>query len=323
MNVGIIGCGAIGQKRAASLGDNVLKAVADVHIERAIHLAALYENVKIFEDWRELINLPEIDIVIISTTNNWLAPITGAAIEAGKHVLVEKPGAMNWREMEPLVEMASKYKAKIKIGYNLRYHPVFLKMIDIINIYDTDEIMFVRGRYGHGGRIGYDKEWRADREISGGGELIDQGVHLIDLSRWLLGNFTKVSGSVHTYFWDMKVEDNAFICLENQSGNVAWLQVSCTEWKNMFSFEIYFKRAKIHIEGLGGSYGVEKLTLYQMRPEMGIPIIVSWEFHEDDSFKKEFEDFVDCIKNGRDVRPNLKDGMEILKIVDKIYGDKK
>lgn len=323
MNIAIIGCGAVGQKRAASLGDNVLKAVADVQIEKAIHLATLYENVKIFEDWRKLIDLPEVDIVIVSVTNNWLAPITRAAIETGKHVLVEKPGAMNWREMEPLVEKAKEYKVNVKIGYNLRYHPVFLKMVDIINMYDLGEIMFIRGRYGHGGRMGYDKEWRANPKLSGGGELIDQGVHLIDLSRWLLGDFNKVSGSVHTYFWDMEVEDNAFICLENKFGSVAWLQASCTEWKNMFSFEIYFKKAKIHIEGLGGSYGTEKLTLYQMKPEMGIPDTTIWEFHNDDSFKKEFEDFVERIENDRDVRPNLEDGVEILKIVDKIYGDNK
>lgn len=323
MNIGIVGCGAIGQKRAASLGDNVLKAVADVRIERALHLTSTYENVKIFEDWRELIDLPEIDIVIVSTTNNWLAPITRACIKAGKHVLVEKPGAMYYSELEPLVDIAKEYKVKVKIGYNLRYHPAFLKMVDIIYMYDLGEIMFVRSRYGHGGRKGYNKEWRADTRLSGGGELIDQGVHLIDLSRWLLGDFTKVSGSVHTYFWDMIVEDNAFICLENKFGNVAWLQASCTEWKNMFSFEIYFKRAKIHIEGLGGSYGVEKLTLYQMRHEMGIPDTTIWEFNEDNSFKKEIDDFVDGIKNGRDVRPNLEDGVEILKIVDKIYRDKK
>lgn len=323
MNVGIIGCGAIGQKRAASLGDNVLKAVADVQIEKAVHMATLYENVKIFEDWRELIKLPEVDIVIVSVTNNWLAPITKATIESGKHVLVEKPGAMNWREMVPLIKMAKEHNVKVKIGYNLRYHPAFLNMVNIVNIYDLGEIMFIRGRYGHGGRIGYDKEWRADPKLSGGGELIDQGVHLIDLSRWLLGEFSKVSGSIHTYFWNMEVEDNAFMCLENQFGSVAWLQASCTEWKNMFSFEVYFKLAKIHIEGLGGSYGVERLTLYRMKPEMGIPDTIIWEFNEDNSFKKEFEDFVECIKNDKDVRPNLKDGIEILKIVDTIYWENK
>jgi predicted dehydrogenase len=131
--------------------------------------------------------------------------------------------------------------------------------------------MFIRARYGHGGRVGYDKEWRANPKLSGGGELIDQGIHLIDLAGWFLGEFKKIDGHAETYFWKMPVDDNAFLSLRTAKNQTAWLHVSCTEWKNLFSFEIYGRHAKLHIEGLGGSYGVEKLFHYQMKPEMGIP----------------------------------------------------
>ena len=125
-------------------------------------------------------------------------------------------------------------------------------------------------RYGHGGGPGYDREWRADPEIAGGGELLDQGVHLIDLARWFCGDFTEVAGHVATYY-ECPVEDNGFALLKTADGRVAWLHASCTEWKNLFSFEIFGRVGKLQIDGLGGSYGAERLTFYRMLPEMGPP----------------------------------------------------
>ena len=181
--------------------------------------------------------------------------------------------------------------------------------------------MFIRGRYGQGGRIGYEKEWRANPKISGGGELIDQGVHLIDLSQWFLGDFTSVEGFVETYFWNMPVEDNCFLTLRTEKGQTAWLHVSCSEWKNMFCLEIYGKYGKLQIDGLGGSYGVERLTYYKMLPEMGPPETTIWEYPgEDKSWKYEFEDFINSIHNNKPVRGDLSDACETLNIVDKIYG---
>ncbi len=109
------------------------------------------------------------------------------------------------------------------------------------------------------------------RSFPAAAELIDQGIHLIDLAGWFLGDFAKVEGHAQTYFWKMPVDDNAFLDLRTAKDQTAWLHVSCTEWKNLFSFEIYGRDAKLHIQGLGGSYGVERLYHYQMRPEMGPP----------------------------------------------------
>ena len=117
--------------------------------------------------------------------------------------------------------------------------------------------MFIRGQYGHGGRKGYDKEWRSKFKLSGGGELIDQGTHLIDLSRCLLGEFKKIQADLKTYFWKMKVEDNCFLTLTNKHGNIAFLQASCTEWKIHLTLKYMEKKGKLQIEGLGGSYGTE------------------------------------------------------------------
>ena len=226
MQVGIVGCGLIGQKRAESLPNGYLRAVTDISKERAAQLAGKYPDVAYYTDWQDMICRDDIDLIIVSTTNNWLAPITLAAVNAGKHVLVEKPAARHFSELDPIIEAVQKQKIWVMVGYNLRCHLTFLKAREIINSGSLGNLMYIRGRYGHGGRPGYEKEWRADSAISGGGELLDQGVHLIDLSRWFLGEFTQIQGYIHTYFWKMPVEDNGFMYLENAAGQVAWLQVS-------------------------------------------------------------------------------------------------
>jgi len=318
--VGIIGCGLIGQKRAKSLGHNgKLMACADIDFDKALALANSFDA-KPFRDWRDLLAVNGIDIVIISTLHNSLAEITLAAIRSGKNVLVEKPAARNYRELEPIVAEIKLSNIKVHVGFNHRYHRAFRKAKEIVNSNVLGELMFIRGRYGHGARVGYENEWRADPKISGGGELIDQGPHLIDLSRWFFGDFPQVSGFAHNYYWDMPVDDNCFMLLKTQQNQTAFLHVSCTEWKNNFSFEIYGKKGKLEISGLGGSYGVEKLTHYKMLPEMGPPETTSWEYPmADDSWSIEIEEFYKDIILDRESESSLADAYEALKIIDKIY----
>lgn len=323
MRVGIIGCGLIGHKRAESLPPGYLRAVADISLERAQKLAAMYPGIEAYTDWNEMISRNDIDIIVVSTTNNWLSPVTLAAVQAGKHVLVEKPAACHFSEIDPILTAAREQGVKVTVGYNLRFHPALKKAHEIIKSMELGSLMYIRGRYGHGGRLGYEKEWRADPAISGGGELLDQGVHMIDLSRWFLGDFSEIRGAVHTFFWKMSVEDNGFIYLKNKAGQVAWLQVSCTEWKNLFSFEIFCEKGKLQIDGIGGSYGTERLTCYRMLPEMGPPETTIWEYpFPDMSWKQEFDEFVRIIRQDDIPAPDLNDAREALKIVSRIYGEK-
>ena len=238
----------------------------------------------------------------------------------GKHVLVEKPGGISSTQLAEIELAAAAFGALVRIGYNHRYHPAFRKAYQLMQQEDLGQVMFIRGRYGHGGRVGYDREWRMDPAQSGGGELIDQGVHLIDLAASFMGEFVAVDGHAATYFWDIQVDDNAFLSLRTAGGQTAWLQVSCTEWKNLFSFEIYFKRAKLHIEGLGGSYGLERLYYYKMLPEMGPPETVIYEFPRGDtSWALELNDFLEDIALHRTPIPGLKEGQKTLRIVEEIY----
>jgi predicted dehydrogenase len=242
------------------------------------------------------------------------------AAAAGKHVLIEKPGARRACELDAVAEAAHRSGALVRIGFNHRYHRAFRKAREIFDSGTIGPLMFLRGRYGHGGRVGYEREWRADPAVSGGGEAIDQGMHLIDLARWFLGDFTRVRGAAPTLFWNMPVEDNVFMLLETAGGQAAFLHASWSEWKNLFSFEIAGRDGKLEISGLGGSYGTERLTLYQMSPEMGPPETTAWEFPmEDNSWEMEFTEFLDDIRLGRQPQPGIADAQAALHIVEQLY----
>lgn len=320
LGVGIVGCGLIGQKRAKALGESgQLVACADLNVARAESLARI-NSAKVFLDWRELVGSPTLDVVIVSTLHDSLAEITLAAVEAGKHVLVEKPAARSAAEIEPVIEAAAKRGVKVHVGFNHRYHRSLRKAKELVDSGVLGDLMFVRARYGHGARIGYDKEWRANPALSGGGELIDQGPHLIDLTRWFLGEITEIQGFAHTYFWDMPVDDNGFMLLKTATKQVAFLHASCTEWKNIFSMEIYGKLGKLDLSGLGGSYGLEKITWYRMLPEMGPPETLSWEYPMgDDSWAVEIEELFADIRLDREPAAGLRDAQAALKVVESIY----
>jgi len=318
--VGIVGCGRIGRRRAEALATARLVACADRDPARAEALARASGGVDVERDWERLLSRSDIDIVVVATTNDALAPITLAAVEAGKHVLVEKPAARTSTELEPVAAAAARAHVRVRVGFNHRYHPALRKARELVDVGALGPLLFVRGRYGHGGRLGYEREWRADPALSGGGELIDQGVHLIDLARWMLGEFTTVGGFAHTYFWEMPVDDNAFLLLRTPSERAAFLHVSCTEWKNLFSFEIYGRTGKLQVEGLGGSYGLERLTYFRMRPEMGPPDTEVWEYPGGDrSWEMEFEEFLDDIRLGRPPAAGLSDARAALRIVEAVY----
>jgi predicted dehydrogenase len=324
MRVAIIGCGLIGQKRASALGDARLIAVADVNHARAQQLATQFSACEVEPSWQSCVARSDVDLVIVSTVNAALAPVALEAARRGKHVLVEKPAGRSPEEVRLAERAARETGVLVKVGFNHRFHPAFRKARELCDSGELGPLLYIRARYGHGGRIGYDREWRADPAIAGGGELLDQGVHLIDLSRWFLGDFTQVEGHVDTYFWNMPVEDNGFLALRTARGQTAWLHASCTEWKNLFSFEVFGRDGKLQIDGLGGSYGVERLSFYRMLPQMGPPETTIWEYPgEDRSWRDEFAHFIQCIAAGRQPLGTLDDAVAALEVVEQVYRQSK
>ncbi|HLI57082.1 MAG TPA: Gfo/Idh/MocA family oxidoreductase, partial [Actinomycetota bacterium] len=209
---------------------------------------------------------------------------------------------------------------QVRVGFNHRFHPALLAAKKIVTEDRYGSLVYVRGRYGHGGRRGYEREWRAQKSISGGGELVDQGIHLIDLTRYLVGDVDLAFCELRTDFWDMAVEDNAYLALRPRAGGFAWLHASWTEWKNLFSLEIAFRRAKLEITGLGASYGTERLALYEMQPEMGPPPTTIWEYPgTDSSWSREMADVLGEIAGQPAQGANLEDCIAAFTIVEEAY----
>ena len=272
LRVAVVGAGLIGGKRAEALGpDDELVGVHDALAERALEFSERF-GTQAFGSLGELLSEAP-DVVLVATTHDALAAVSVEALAAGSHVLVEKPAGLSTAEVDWISEAARSARRLVKVGFNHRFHPGIRQAIRDARSGDCGRVMFMRARYGHGGRLGYEQEWRADPLRSGGGELIDQGMHLIDLSRALHGDLPVHSALVHTDFWDMDVDDNAVVTLAAPGRGSPWttFHVSCSEWKNMFDLEIYCERAKWHVTGLSGSYGPQMLRIFRMSPEMGPP----------------------------------------------------
>jgi predicted dehydrogenase len=320
LGVGVVGVGLIGQKRIAACANAFrLRAVFDLDHAAAARISASHDVVA-EQSLDALLARGDVDVVVVATTHDQLATVSRRAVDEGMHVLIEKPGGVSSLELESLATFARERDRIVRVGFNHRFHPSLLKARELVERDEYGSLLWIRGRYGHGGRPGYATEWRADRAVSGGGELVDQGSHLIDLVRYLVGDAALAFAELPTLFWPMTVEDNAFFALRPAAGGFAWLHASWTEWKNTFCLEVTLERAKIEINGLGGSYGTERLTLYEMRPEMGPPISTDWDWPAvDESWKAEMDDFASAVRGGRSIGASIDDAVEVLKIIEQAY----
>jgi predicted dehydrogenase len=327
LNIAIIGCGIIGRKRAnviKNYSDQKIIAVADIDFNKAKAMGEEFEC-SYFNDWKKILEINEIDAVIVSTSNNNLAKISLEFAKKKKHIFCEKPLGTNVNEVENAVNAAIISKVIFKTGFTLRFHPGIQKIRSLVDENKIGKITFIRCRYGITGRPGYEKEWRANKSISGGGELIDQGVHVLDLLRWFMGDFSSVKGNIGTLYWDASVEDNAFGILKSTNDQMASFHVSWSEWDNLFSFEIFGTEGYLRMEGLGGVYGKECVTFGLKAPPDKWPPeekIFTFE-HPEICWSLEWENFVNSIQNNSEILGSGKDGLEVLKLAFKIYGESK
>lgn len=322
MRVGIIGAGYIGEKRAEALNllnGRTLEIIADIKTGKAKKLAGKY-GCRYTDDWREVVGDKKVDVVNVATTNDYLAKISISAIENGKHVLCEKPPGRNLKEALKIAKALKKNCVKLKVGFNHRFHPAMQKAHKMVEKGILGDLFFIRCIYGHGGRKGYGKEWRMIPEISGGGHLVDQGIHIIDLFRWFMGDFKEVFLYKGSFFWESRAEDNAFCLLKTGKGKLAQLHTGATQWKNKFLFEIFGKKGFLLIDGLGGSYGVETLVYGNKKRTGKRPEEKVYRFHKEDfSFLLEWKDFFKTIAGKRNPSGNIEDGIEAMKTVGALY----
>ena len=268
------------------------------------------DHIKIGRD----LNFEGVDAVVIAVPHKYLASITRKALEAGKHVLCEKPGAMKAEEIKKNMKLAKRKKLKYMVGYNYRFHDGFIKARKLFKRGVIGKLLFIRARHGFGGRKGYDKEWRLNKKISGGGHLHDQGVHMIDMAMSYMGKINKVQGMTADTYWKAGTEDNGFVLLKSKNV-IASIHSSVTQWKRLHSFEIYGTKGYVIIQGLGGRYGEEEHLILGKRtndPDVTRERWIDCDADANKSLKRELKEFIST-------KPSALNAYETLKIVEEVY----
>ena len=323
LGVAIVGCGLIGRRRASTAAENARTQVrwtVDADLASAEVTAHEY-GARFGTDWRAAVHDPGVAVVCIATPNLLLAPIADEAARAGKHVLLEKPMGRNVIEARAIAAAATAGGVAVKVGFNHRYHPAIAQAHTQFTAGRIGRIINIRARYGHGGRPGYEREWRGSREAAGGGELTDQGVHIADLIGWFAGAPRDAFALLQTAVWPLgDLEDNAFGLFRFNSGAVASFHTSWTQWKNLFSFEIFGERGSLTIEGLGKSYGTERLVIADRKLEGGAPVMHEQSFEgPDESWTLEWADFVAAIETGTPYYGTPAEGVRAMAMIDALY----
>ncbi len=324
LGAAVVGCGLIGRRRAAEVARSPRSrcvVVVDVNREAASALANEVAA-EAASDWRAVIVRPDVDAVLVATPNGFLAEIAVASLEAGKHVLVEKPMGRSLAEALEMQQAAQRTGRVLKIGFNHRYHPAIAEARRLVAAGEIGKLINARCRYGHGSRPGSEREWRASRELAGGGELLDQGVHVLDLLNWFMGHDPVGAFAwLQTAVWPLgDLEDNAFGLVRYPGGEVAALHVSMTQWKNLFSLELFGNRGALVIEGLGRSYGVETLTVVRRKMEGGTPEVEVVRYEgEDESWCAEWRDFLGAVLDREPMLGTPEHGVVVMRALDALY----
>lgn len=326
IKIGIAGFGKIGKIRAEQVFKNPsTELIAIYDFEKP---TVLNDNIKFCESFDVLLE-QEIDAVFICAYNNVLADFTIQALNAGKHVFCEKPPARTTEELKAVIEVEQQKDLVLKYGFNHRYHYSVIEAKKIVDSGSMGKLLWLRGVYGKAGSIDYDKNWRNYKNYSGGGILIDQGIHMLDLMRYFSGQvFTKINSFVTTSYWNIEAEDNAFAIMQSEKEVTAALHSSATQWKHKFLLEMCFEEGYINLDGMLStthSYAPEKLIVGRREFEditfaMGKPKeSITW-FENDDSWKLEVDEFINAIQGtGEITNGTSKDALETLDLVERIY----
>jgi predicted dehydrogenase len=317
MKVAMIGTGLQAQRRTpillASRGDS-LAFVASSDEKRGREFAQRH-GCGAWGDWRTAIARSDIDAVVICTTPETHAEISIAALRAGKHVLCEKPLAMTVKECEAMVLAARDAKRILKCGLNHRHHPALMEAKALADKGQFGKLMIGRCRYGICGRPNYENEWRGNPGRTAGGQLMELGIHGIDLFRWFFGDISEVSCMLATAFFPIQpLEDNGMALMRTTAGAMCSIHSSLTQWKNLFSFEVIGEDGYFSVEGLGASYGTQTLYVGKRDYEAPFQDVVTEYRGGNRSWQLEWQEFAAAVEQGREPLGSGQDGLAAVKI---------
>jgi predicted dehydrogenase len=325
--VGIIGFGKMGQTRAESLlrdGRAQIAQVYDVSLPAGV-------SHPVAGSAQEIIDNPAITSVFICATNEVNKPLTLAALAAGKHVFCEKPPAFTAEDVREIMAAERASGRVLMYGFNHRHHAGVMKMKQVIDSGAYGRVLWMRGRYGKSVDGDYIKTWRADRARAGGGILLDQGIHMLDLFLHIAGTpFDEVHALVSSRYWKIPgIEDNVFaIMRSSETGVEVSFHSTMTQWRHLFSLEVFLERGYLVLNGLktsSGSYGEEELTIAKNRATAPAANFGSEErlhYATDTSWDREAEHFMDAVTLGMPVTyGNSAQALEVMSLVDRIYAN--
>jgi predicted dehydrogenase len=328
MKVGIAGYGVVGKTRHASILKNTPLKVNAISEASPQAQKDIPNDCDIYNTYQELIEKAEIEIVFISLPNKFAAEAVKLSLEKGLHVFCEKPPARTLDELTEVYKLFQNHPdQKLMYGFNHRFHLSVEEAKKIIDNSTLGKIINLKGVYGKSQIISFNQtDWRTKREESGGGILLDQGIHMLDLIRYLSGkDFSKIFSFIDNAFWNYDVEDNAYVLMKSSDGVVAQLHSSATQWRHVFKLEITFQKGSLVLGGLltgSKSYGDETLRIITSNPEKdkGMPMESTTKFNEDVSWDNEIQYFYNCLTNNLEVqRGSIQDAIETMKLVEAIY----
>lgn len=326
LKAGIIGFGKMGQIRANALEKS-----------KRAHVLSIYEPTDVKTNYKkaasadEIISNPEIEMVFVCTPNYMNKELTIKSLLAGKHVFCEKPPAFTAADVEEIKKAEAKAGKKLMYGLNHRHHDSIKEMKKMIDSGSYGKILWMRGRYGKSVDKSFFDNWRAKKDLTGGGIMIDQGIHMLDLFLYLADDFDDIHAFVSNLYWKIpEVEDNVFAIFRNsKTGVVASLHSTMTQWRHLFSIEVFLEKGYMVLNGLktsSNSYGDEILTVAKNRSTAPA---ATWEdeeqiqFHTDNSWDSEIDYFLNSVEKNIPVSiGNSQDASKLMKIIDRIYENK-
>ena len=326
LRVGIAGYGVVGRRRSVCVEQHPhmkLIAVCDKNIYCDKQQV---DGIKKFKNYKDLLR-EDIDILIVCLTNEIAAEVTISGLEKGLHVFCEKPPGRDVDDICKVIATEKKHpNQKLMYGFNHRYHDSVVEALSIIKSKELGEVINMRGVYGKSQLITFNQpDWRTKRDISGGGVLLDQGIHMVDLMRLFSGEFIEIYSFIENSHWNYDVEDNAYALMRTECGKVAMLNSSATQWRHKFHLDINLERGSLILGGIlsgSKSYGAETLTVVSANPEddQGDPKEVTTRYNTDPSWYSEIEEFSDCIINNKKITSGTSyDALQTMKLVYKIY----
>ena len=309
----------------------VISAFEDVKVQSIYDPEIVDTEIEKAQNSDQIIENPEIDAVFTCTPNYLNKPLTIQSLKAGKHVFCEKPPGFTAKDIEEIRAVEKESGKVLMYGFNHRHHASIKYMKKLVDDKEFGKILWMRGRYGKSVDETFYDNWRAKKELAGGGILIDQGIHMLDLLLHLGGNFDNVHASVSNLYWNLNVEDNVFATLENtKTGLAASLHSTMTQWRHLVSLEVFLEKGYLVLNGLktsSNAYGEEILTIAKNRSTAPV---ATWKdeknitYHTDESWESELTEFFSAIKSNREVKlGNSSDALKLMKIIDKIYSFKK